>query len=75
MNTKERIIERVNSISDPQLLDKLLQVIELEHEIEQLHVLTSDEKLAIDEGIKDAESGNLHTTTEASQLVKEWLKK
>ena len=75
MNIKERIIERVNNINDPQLLDELLQAIELEHEIEHFHQLTDDEKAAIDKGIEDAESGNLHTNTEASQLIKEWLKK
>lgn len=75
MNIKERIIEKINSINDPQLLDELLQAIELEHEIEHFHQLTDDEKIAIDEGIEDAESGNLHSNTEASQLVTEWLKR
>lgn len=75
MNTNERIIARVNDINDPQLLEELLQAIELEHEIEHFHQLTSDEKLAIDEGIEDAESGKLHSNSEASQLVKKWLKK
>lgn len=75
MNIKERIIEKINSINDPQLLDELLQAIELEHEIEHFHQLTDDEKIAIDEGIEDAESGNLHSNNEASQLVKEWLKR
>lgn len=75
MNVKEKIIERVNNINDPQLLDELLQAIELEHEIEHFHQLTIDEKMAIDEGINDADSGNLHSANDASQLVRKWLKK
>lgn len=75
MNIKDRIIERVKDINDPQLLDELLQAIELEHEIEHFHHLSNNEKVAIDKGIEDAESGNLHASTEAAQLVKEWLKK
>ena len=75
MNVKEKIIERVNDINDPQLLDELLQAIELEHEIEHFHQLTNHEKMAIDEGIDDADSGNLHSNNDASQLVREWLKK
>jgi len=71
MNVKEKIIERVNDINDPQLLDELLQAMELEHEIEHFHQLTNDEKMAIDEGIKDADSGNLHSSNDASQLVRE----
>jgi predicted transcriptional regulator len=75
MNIKKKIIEKVNDINDPQLLAELMQAIELEHDIEHFHQLTIDEKVAIDEGIEDAESGNLHSNSEASQLVKKWLKK
>ncbi|MFY0606199.1 MAG: hypothetical protein JXR10_05760 [Cyclobacteriaceae bacterium] len=72
---KERIKERINAISDPKLLDELLKAVELEYEIEQIDKLTDVEKKAIDEGISDAEAGKLHSNSEASQLVKEWLRK
>lgn len=75
MNVKERILERVNNINDPRLLDELLKAVELEYEIEHIDELTDMEKKAIDEGIADAESGKLHTNSKASQLVKKWLKK
>lgn len=73
MSIKKRIIARVKEINDPKLLDELLQAIELEHEIDHFLQLTSDEKEAIDEGIEDAESGNLYSNSEASQLVKNLL--
>ena len=75
MNVKERIKQRVNNINDPRLLDEVLKVVELEYEIDHIDGLTDLEKKAIDEGISDAESGKLHSNSEASQLVKEWLKK
>lgn len=75
MTIKERIKERVNDINDPRLLDELLKAVNLEHEIEHFENLNDLEKTAIDEGIADAESGNLHSNSKASQLVKEWLKK
>ncbi|MEQ9232052.1 MAG: hypothetical protein RIF46_15315 [Cyclobacteriaceae bacterium] len=75
MNVKDRIKQRVNDINDPKLLDELLQAVELEHEIEHIDQLSDLEKKAIDEGIADAESGKLHSNSEASQLVQEWLKK
>ena len=75
MNIKERIKQRVNDINDPQLLDELLKAVELEYEIEHIDELTDIEKKAIDEGISDAEAGKLHYNSEASQLVKKWLKK
>jgi len=74
MNVKERIKKRVNDINDPRLLDELLKAVELEHEIEHVDELSEPEKNAIDEGISDAEAGNLHSNSEASQLVREWLK-
>ncbi|MEO0556481.1 MAG: hypothetical protein AAF149_25085 [Bacteroidota bacterium] len=75
MNVKERIKERVNDIDDPRLLDELLKAVELEYEIENIDRLTDLEKKAIDEGISDADSGKLHSNSEASQLVMKWLKK
>lgn len=75
MNIKEKIKQRVNDINDPRLLDELLKAVELEHEIEHIDQLTDIEKNAIDDGISDAELGKLHSSSEASQLVKEWLKK
>ncbi|WP_422354037.1 hypothetical protein [Roseivirga pacifica] len=74
MNTKERIKERVNDINDPRLLNELLKVVELEYDIEHTPELSDIEKKAIDEGITDADAGNLHSNAEASQLVKQWLK-
>ena len=75
MNVKERIKERLDDIHDPQLLDELLNAVNLEHDIEHMDQLIDPEKTAIDEGISDADAGNLHSNSEASQLVKEWLKK
>jgi predicted transcriptional regulator len=75
MNVKERIKQRLDDINDPQLLDELLNAVNLEHEIEHIDQLSDPEKEAIDEGISDAESGKLHSNSESSHLVKEWLKK
>ncbi len=75
VNVKERIIEKVNNIQDPQLLEELLQAVELESEIEHSYELTREEKTAIDEGIDQADSGNLYSTSDASELVQKWLKK
>ena len=75
MDIKEKIKRRVNEINDPQLLEELLKAVQLEHEIEYIDELTDLEKRSIDEGISNAESGKIHSNAEASQLVKQWLKK
>jgi len=74
-NVKERIIEKVNNIQDPRLLEELLQAVGLESEIEHSCELTQEEKTAINEGIDDAESGKVYSNSEASELVQKWLKK
>ena len=56
-------------------MDELLKAVEPEHEMEYIDELTDLEKRSIDEGISNAESGKIHSSAEASQLVKEWLKK
>lgn len=75
MDVKERIKQRVNEITDPKLLEELLKAVNLEYEIEHIEEITDSEKKAIDEGISDADAGKLHSNSEASQLVKQWLKK
>ena len=73
MSIKEKIMDRINKINDPQLLDELLRAVELEYEIEHAAELSEAEISAIDKGISDAEAGRLHSNAEASQLVKKWL--
>lgn len=74
-NVKERIIEKVNTIQDPVLLEELLQVVGLESEIEHSYELSQEEKTAIDAGIDDADSGKVYSNSEAGELVQKWLKK
>jgi len=75
VNIKERIIEKVNNIQDPILLEELLQAVGLESEIQHVHELTQGEKTAIDEGIDAADSGQVYSNFEASELVQKRLKK
>ena len=75
MDIKEKIKERLNHINDPHLLEELSKAVDLEYEIEHETELAEVEKNALDEGIMDAEAGNLHSNSEASQLVQKWLKK
>lgn len=72
---KEKIINKINNIKDPEMLEKLMQAIDVEYEIDQMLELSDKEISAIDEGINDADTGHLHSNTESSRLVKEWLKK
>ncbi len=72
---KERIIKKIYEIKDQDLLEELLKAVELEHEIDGIYELSREEKDAIDEGIDDAEAGNTHSSEEASELVRKWLRK
>ena len=75
LTIKEKLIDRIDEIEDPSLLEELLNAANLEYEIERTVELSNEEKKAIDKGIIDADSGNTHSSSEASQLVKKWLNK
>lgn len=75
MDVKEKIKQKVNDISDPRLLEELMNVVEVEYEIDQTKELSKLEKKAIDDGIADAEAGKLYANSEARGLVKQWSNK
>lgn len=76
MTTKDKIIDKLNSIQDEELLSEVLQMIELEMEVVKDTIkLTKEQKAAIDEGINDIEKGNVFSSQEARKIVDEWLAK
>jgi len=76
MNTKEKLIEKISHIKDEAILDDIMEIVELELELTGDEIkLTAEQKLFIDEGLKDIKSGNIITDKEAKNMTKEWLKK
>lgn len=72
---KEKIINRVREINDESLLREILNVVEVESDLEEVYKLSETERIAVQEGIKEADKGLLIPHKEANQKVREWLKK
>ncbi len=76
MTTKAQIIQAIDKIEDERTLQKLLKIINLELALNQdTHVLSEEEKKAIDQGVKDIEEGRVFTSTVAKSMVDQWLAK
>lgn len=67
-------MERISAIQDPAILKEILAVIKAETELGTIYSFTSDERKAVDAGIKDLEQGRSFEHDEAKQLVSKWIK-
>ena len=74
MNTKEKIIAKINSIESEALLQEILELISIEADLNEVYEVSDEQKAAIDEGLNDVENGRVYTQSEADELIKEWSK-
>ncbi|MDZ4714413.1 MAG: hypothetical protein SH819_03000 [Cytophagales bacterium] len=72
---RKRIIERVSSIENEEILKEIYDIIGAEADLQPLYKLTKEEKLAIEAGLKDLREGRVVSSEKANDLMKEWLKK
>jgi hypothetical protein len=76
MKAKEKIIEKIQKIEDESILEDLLEIIDLELDLVGDTIQLNDEqKLAIDEGLKDLEEGRSFSDEEARKMIDEWMRK
>ncbi|CAN5865133.1 hypothetical protein BH24BAC1_BH24BAC1_41130 [soil metagenome] len=76
MGTKERIIQKIQSIENESILEDVLDMIDLELTVGEGTVrLTDEQKAAIDEGLADSSAGKSFSRAEARQLMDEWLRR
>jgi predicted transcriptional regulator len=73
MSIKEIIIEKVNSIDNPEILDSILSLISTESEMDQIYQFSAAEKKLVKEGINDAETGNIYSQQESNNIISKWL--
>lgn len=76
MKTKEKLIAKIQQIEDESVLQDLLRRVDLEIKLSgNIVQLDENQKIAIDEGLKDIEEGRLLSDQEARKMVNEWMKK
>ena len=75
MSTKELILEKIKVIEDEAILEELLEMIELELDLNKEPIqLSSEQKTAIDEGLKDIDEGKSLSNEDARKMMDEWLR-
>jgi predicted AAA+ superfamily ATPase len=72
---KLEIINKVTSISDEQILEDIIRLINQESILAQTYKLTQEERNAVQKGLQDVADGNLHSSESAKNMLEEWLKK
>lgn len=75
---KMQLIEKIQSTDDHNILEEMYKILEVSTQEVDMIVLTDEQKLQIDQGIKDIEEGRYLTNDEANKANKEiekWLKK
>lgn len=73
MGTKEKIIAKISSIDDENSLKHILNVLREAEEPEAVYILSNEEKIAIEEGMKDIAEGRTHTQEEVDEMTRKWL--
>lgn len=72
---KSQIINKVETISDPEVLAEIYRLVAFETENAPTYLVDEVEKAALDQGLKDIHEGLRFTNEQANQMVMEWRKK
>lgn len=71
-NKKNELIQWLSTLDDEFVIEKIMKLRESE-KIDWWKKISEEEKVSIDQGIKDADFGKLKTHSEARKLYEKWL--
>ena len=73
---RQKLIEKINSISDEKLLLEATRLLEIQlNEIEKPFILSTEMKLAVDQAQQEFRNGDFFSHKEANKEIDEWLEK
>ena len=72
---KEKLIAKINSTNDIELLDELSWIIDLEEPNREPHIISQGELEAVREGLEQTKNGQYISDEEANSQIDAWLKK
>ncbi|MCL6258505.1 hypothetical protein M3O96_05360 [Aquiflexum sp. TKW24L] len=72
---KLEIINKVTAISDEQVLEDIVRLLNQESDLANIYKLTDEERIAIQEGLQDVIDGNIHTSESAEKMLEDLLRK
>ena len=73
MSIKEKIINKINAIDNPDILNSILNLIVNESEAEEIYQFSEEEKQMVQEGIEDVKNGNVFNQQESDNIISKWL--
>lgn len=73
MSIKELIIDKVNAINNPKILEGIFNLISTESEIDEIYQFSPHEKKFLLEGIHDVDNGNSYNQQESDKMISKWL--
>jgi len=74
MDTKQELINKINLIDDPDLLQEIDRWISSMINVSESGEFSKDEIAAVHEGYQQYKSGDVVTQNEANELFNKWLK-
>lgn len=73
MSIKQQIIERINGIDDPAILNEILNLISAETEMNSVYRLSAEQEKKIEQGLEDVDNGKTMTQEESDKMIQQWL--
>nr|WP_295931295.1 hypothetical protein [uncultured Dyadobacter sp.] len=72
---KERLIGRIREIEDEDILAEAYRLLGAESDMDELQVLTTEQKAAVEEARSQIRNGVFLTNEQADDEIDEWLKR
>jgi len=72
---KEKLIAKISSIHDEELLHQISRIIDLELKIDEVYQLSPEEAKSVKEGLDQLDNGQWISNEEANKRADKWLKK
>jgi len=71
-NEKLELIQWISTLEDSSIIGKIMELRKREN-IDWWNSISEEEKLSIERGLEDAESGKLNPHSDARKLYEKWL--
>ena len=74
-NLKERLINKIRETTDPDVLQEVYRLLEIQFDDQEVYQLSDDKKSVVNEAQEQIQRGEFLTNEKAYQEIEEWLKK
>ena len=70
---KKKIIGKIRSSKDPELLEEVYRLMNIEDEDPKVYVLSKEQKSVVEEAIRQIDNGDFLSGEESDTEVRKWL--